>query len=101
MAATKIQRIKGLFPLPLLENVPTAMYLAQLGGEGEVNDKKFIISSTCGTGGASLVIHYGDRQFVIDGIEVVQELVRRDQAGTLTIEEKKDVVRKRGRKSGS
>lgn len=101
MAATKIKRIKGLFLLPLTENVPSAMHLAQFGGEGEVNDKKFSIASTCGFGGVSLIIGYGDRQFVIDGAEVVQELVRRDQAGTLAIEEEKDVVRERGRKYGS
>lgn len=101
MAAVKRKKIVGLFPIPVIENSPSAMHLAQFGGEGTVGDKKFSIVSTCGFGGVDLIISYGDRQFVINGLEVVKELSKRDQAGTLVIEETKDGIRKRGRKSGS
>lgn len=101
MAETKRKSITGLFPLPVTEHVPSAMFLAQFGGSGTIGDKEFSIVSTCGFGGVGLIINYGDRQFVIDGTEVIKELSKRDQAGTLVIEEDKDVVRKRGRKPGS
>lgn len=101
MPVVKIKQTTGLFPLPVTENAPRAMILAQFGGEGTIGDKEFSIVSTCGFGGVSLIVNYGDRQFVIDGAEVVKELNKRDQAGTLVIEETKDVVGKRRRKSGS
>lgn len=72
---TKINRKKMELKLPVVENVPNAMYLQQYGGEAEYKGQKVTIGSTCGMGGVDLIISVGDRQFFLSGADIAQSLI--------------------------